>query len=272
VNGLNADHVVSRSVRDSAAMLDATAGAEPGSATVFSKPTSSYLACLDNPLPRLRIGVTHLSPTGMRPSAEISRKLDTTANLLESLGHEIVPWVWPEDTDPCDTASVFWMAELAAIIDQRSDELGREPGVTDLGPLVYASWKKAHTISSVDMVKARARLRQLQIKMSHATAHIDVLLTPVLSESALPSGMLTELVNKNIDQWMERAWRFAPYLEIFNVSGQPAMSVPMYMGDDGMPIGMHFAGRVGEDALLLQLAYELEQQTRWHKRPLPVVV
>jgi len=269
VNGLNSDHVVSRSVRDSAAMLDATIGAEPASPMLHANRTSSYLAALNTPLARLRIGITDLSPTGLKPTAEISCKLDDTATLLKSLGHEILPWTWPADADPCDTASIFWMAELAALIDQRSHELGRGPSDQELGPLVYKSWKKAHSINSVAVVNARVRLRQIQMNMAKATANIDVLLTPVLSESPLPSGMLSELVNNDIDHWMERAWQFAPYLEVFNVTGQPAMSVPLHVGDDGMPIGLHFVGQVGDDALLLKLAHELERNSRWSERPLP---
>lgn len=271
VNGLNSDHVVTRSVRDSAAMLDATVGAEPASAILHANRTRSYLAALDKPLARLRIGFTDLSPTGLKPTAEISRKLKHTATLLYSLGHEIIPWDWPGDVDPCDTASIFWMAELAALINQRSDEVGREPNNHELGPLVFKSWKKAHSISSVEMVNARIKLRQMQINMAKATADIDVLLTPVLSEPPLPSGMLSALVNNDIDHWMERAWQFAPYLEIFNVTGQPAMSVPLHVGDDGMPIGMQFVGQVGDDALLLKLAHELDLDSRWSERPFPDV-
>lgn len=276
VGGLNADHVVTRSVRDSAAMLDATAGPELASPMAFDSlatnnhSTGRYLSALDRPPKRLRIGITCQSPTGMQPDTETTTAFTNTASMLESLGHEIVPWDWPNDSDPCDVASVFWMAELASIINQQTVALSREPKQTELGPLVQAAWLKAKSISSVDMVTARATCRELQIKMHHATSTIDVLMTPVLTEPPLVSGMLTELVNKDTDEWMQRAWQFAPYLEIFNVTGQPAMSVPLHESTDGLPIGMHFVAPVGEDSMLLQLAAELESHTQWRNRPLPM--
>lgn len=281
VNGLNADHVVTRSVRDSAAMLDATAGSELASpmsfdalATRKNQPNnnkkSTYLNVLGLPLKRLRIGITDQSPTGMLPTQEIRDKFHQTATMLESLGHEVTPWSWPPDSDPCDVASVFWMAELASVIEQYIEHISREPEPAELGPLVRAAWLKAKSVSSVDMVKARVRCRQLQINMHQAMTSVDVLMTPVLTESPLPSGLLTELVNKDTEKWMQRAWQFAPYLEIFNVTGQPAMSVPLHESHDGLPIGMHFVAAVGEDAMLLQLAAELESHTRWRERSLPL--
>jgi len=280
VGGLNADHVVTRSVRDSAAMLDAATGPELASpmafeSLAFKKATHSqiygtYLKALDRPPKRLRIGITSQSPTGMQPDNEIRTAFTKTASMLESLGHEVVSWVWPGDSDPCDVASVFWMAELSATIDQQVEFLSREPKHGELGPLVHASWLKARSISSVDMVKARVKCRELQINMHRAASTIDVLMTPVLSEAPLPSGMLTELVNKDTEDWMRRAWQFAPYLEIFNVTGQPAMSVPLHESTDGLPIGMHFVASVGADAMLLQLAAELESHTKWCDRPLPM--
>jgi len=225
-----------------------------------------YLSALDKPLAPLRIGVTEFSPSGLTATPEIISKLHDTAKLLESLGHEAVEWSWPDNADPCDVAGVFWMTELAAVIDQHAHSIGRLPAEGDLGPAVFAAWTKAKTISAVDMVNARATLRDLQIAMFVAQEPIDVLLTPVVAEAPLPTGLLSDLVNSDVEAWMERAWRFAPFLEIFNVTGQPAMSVPLYVDQAGLPLGMHFVGRVGSDASLLQLARQLEHAAPWQNR------
>ena len=266
VGGLNSDHVVTRSVRDSAAMLDVTAGADVGNPAVYPHLAHSYLSTLDKPLAPLRIGVTQYSPTGLTATTEICNKLIETTILLESLGHEVIEWEWPDDSDPCDVASVFWMAELSAVIDRHANAIGRLPTEDDLGPVVFAAWKNAKNVSSVDMVNARIKLRTLQNAMAAALENIDVLFTPVVSEAPLPTGLLTQLVNQDADAWMERAWRFAPYLEIFNVTGQPAMSVPLHVDQAGLPVGMHFVGSVGNDAGLLQLARQLEQASPWKSR------
>jgi len=266
VGGLNSDHVVARSVRDSAAMLDATAGADVGSPAAYIKPAKSYLQALDESPSSLRIGVTEYAPSGLTATSEICSKVQETATVLETLGHKVVQWQWPDNADPCDVASVFWMAELAAVIDARATKIGRLPSENDLGPAVYAAWRKAKTVSAIDMVNARMKLRELQVAMDVAQANIDVLLTPAVAEAPLPTGLLTELVNSDVGAWMERAWRFAPHLEIFNVTGQPAMSAPMYVDQAGLPLGMHFVAKVGCDARLLQLARQLEQTLPWHTR------
>ena len=100
-------------------------------------------------------------------------------------------------------------------------------------------------------------------------AGIDVLLTPVTAEPPLKTGAFTEFFEKGLESWNERSWRFAPYTETFNVTGQPAMSIPLHQGEDGLPIGMHFAGRVGEDGRLLRLARQLEDAAPWIRRRPP---
>lgn len=263
VGGLNCDHVVSRTVRDSALMLTVTAGPDTASPLFSDNTDYNFTSELDRPPGQLRIGFTELSPTGIKAKTEICDKLNETITLLEGLGHTVAPWSWPDNADPVDVASVFWIAETAAVINEYAALVGRRPEAGELGPLVQASLEKAKSISAVDMVVARGRLRTLQLMMAQATQHVDVLLTPMVTESPLPTGLLTGLVNRNVDEWMERAWQFAPYPEIFNVTGQPAMSVPLHHGDDGLPIGMHFAASVGNDSLLLRLARQLEQASPW---------
>ena len=272
VGGLNCDHAISRTVRDSAALLDVTAGPETAAPTVYSKPVQSFLSELDSPPRRLRIGVTELSPTGLTANTEFCTKLNETARVLEGLGHKIFSWSWPENADACDVASYFWVADIAMMIDQYADLIGRPPEEGELGPLVRWSLQKAHRTDSVDMVQAQEKLRDLQLAMTEATNGIDVLLTPVTTEPPLETGLLSNCVNKDIGVWLERAWRFAPYPEIFNITGQPAMSVPLHVSEDGLPIGMHFASSVGNDALLFKLAKQLEEAMPWINRRPPEAV
>ena len=269
VGGLNCDHAITWTVRDCAALLDATAGPEIGAPTPYAKPAGSFLAALDEPLSELRIGVATASPSGTPPAPEIADKVGETSRLLADLGHEVRPWSWPATEDPCESASVFWAGELAAVVADRARTIGRKPRDGELGPLVAWSVAAAAHIDAIQVSQARRAMRDLQIRMARAMAGIDVLLTPVTSEPPLATGVLSACVVRGPEVWNERAWRFAPYAETFNVTGQPAMSVPLHQGDDGLPIGMHFAARVGEDALLLRLARQLEEASPWNLRRPP---
>ena len=269
VGGLNCDHAITRSVRDSAALLDATAGPESGAPVPWAAPTGSFLAALDRPVGAIRIGVATVSPSGRAPASEIEEKLEATASLLADLGHSVRPWTWPISDDVCDAATVFWAGELAAAVADRAEALGRAPRVGELGPLVARCVDEAERLNTIRVMQARRTIRDWQVRMARAMADFDVLLTPVTAEPPLTTGHLAACMEKGLEVWNQRSWRFAPYTEVFNVTGQPAMSVPLHQDADGLPVGMHFAGRVGEDARLLRLARQLEEAAPWTRRRPP---
>ena len=269
VGGLNCDHAISWTVRDSAALLDAAVGPEIGEPTPYLKPPGSFLGALDQPVGALRIGVVSESPSGRAPAGEIAGKLEATSSLLTDLGHSVRPWTWPISDDACDGASAFWAGELAAAVAGRAEEIGRGPRDGELGPLVAWSVAEAVRLNSIQVMQGRRTIRDWQIRMARAMAGIDVLLTPVTAEPPLKTGTLTACFEQGLECWNQRSWRFAPYTEAFNVTGQPAMSIPLHQGADGLPIGMHFAGRVGEDGRLLRLARQIEDAAPWIRRRPP---
>ena len=269
VGGLNCDHAVTWSVRDSAALLDATAGPEIGMSVPYPKPDGSFLAALDQPVGVLRIGIATVSPSGRAPAGEIAAKVEATGALLGDLGHSVRVWTWPISDDVCDAATVFWAGELAAVVADRAEAIGRAPRDGELGPLVAWCVAEAARLDSIRAMRARRTIRDWQIRMAGAMADVDVLLTPVAAEPPLTTGLLSACMEKGLEVWNQRSWRFAPYTETFNVTGQPAMSVPLHQGADGLPVGMHFAGRVGEDARLLRLARQLEEAAPWVRRRPP---
>ena len=269
VGGLNCDHAITSTVRDSAALLDATAGPEIGAPTPWAAPSGSFLEALDQPVRALRIGVATASPSGRAPAAELAGKLEATSSLLTDLGHSVRPWAWPISDDACDGAAVFWAGELAAAVADRAEALGRGPEDGELGALVAGSVAEAARLDSTRVMQARGMIRDWQIRMARAMTGFDVLLTPVTAEPPLKTGLLSACFERDLECGNQRSWRFAPYTETFNVTGQPAMSVPLHQGADGLPIGMHFAGRVGEDARLLRLARQLEVAAPWARRRPP---
>ena len=269
VGGLNCDHAVTWTVRDSAALLDATAGPDVGAPIPYASPAGSFLAALDRPVDVLRIGVATASPSGRTPAGEIAAAVEATASLLADLGHSVRPWTWPVSDDACDAATVFWVSELAAAIADRARSIGRTPRDGELGPLVAWSVAVAGRLDSVRVMHARRTIRDWQVRMARAMTGVDVLLTPVTAEPPLATGLGAECMEQGLEAWNQRSWRFAPYTETFNVTGQPAMSVPLHQSADGLPVGMHFAGRVGEDARLLRLARQLEEASPWIGRRPP---
>ena len=269
VDGLNCDHAITWTVRDSAALLDATAGPETGAPVSWAVPAGPFREALERPAGALRIGVVAAAPSGQAPAADIAGKVESTAQLLEDLGHRVRPWSWPVAKDAYDAAFAFWAGELAAIVADRAEALGRSPCDGELGPVVAWCVVEAARMDATRMMRARRAMRALQLRMADAMADIDVLLTPVTGEPPLETGELGACMEKGLDAWNERSALFSPYTETFNITGQPAMSVPLHQGADGLPVGMHFAGKVGEDALLLRLARQLEEAAPWIGRPPP---
>ena len=263
VGGLNCDHAISWTVRDSAALLDATAGPETGAPVPWAAPAGSFLEALDRPVGTLRIGAVTNAPSGQAPAADIAAKIESTARLLEDLGHRVRPWSWPVAEDAYDAAFAFWAGELAAMVADRAEALGRSPHDGELGPVVAWSVAEAARLDAMQVMRARSAMRSLQVRMVEAMAGIDVLLTPVTGEPPPETGVLGACTEMGLDAWNERSAKFAPYTETFNITGQPAMSVPLHEGADGLPVGMHFAGKVGQDALLLRLAGQLEEAAPW---------
>lgn len=271
VGGLNCDHVVSWSVRDSAAMLDQTAAAAQGAPTSWAGAVDGYLRAIDLPPARLRIALCAKAPSGHEPTEEIVSLLNQAGSLLESLGHEIVEFAWPVGIDPLDAAAALWTSEIALAMDLRAEALGRPPRRDEYGPLVRYSLEQAARQTGLDLARLRLRRWEIRRRVAEATKAFDVILTPVTTEVAVPSGLLGGLSERSINAWAERSAAFAPYTEIFNLTGQPAMSVPLYQGVDGLPIGMQFAAHVGQDALLLRLARQLEHAAGWSARKPPPI-
>ncbi|SEO20236.1 amidase [Salinihabitans flavidus] len=270
VGGLNCDHVLSRSVRDSAAMLDATAAPETGTpCPLAAPPAGGYLAALVQPPPPLRIGLCAAAATGQHPEAEIAELLTRTGQLLESLGHHVAPFDWPGHIDAAEAAAPLWASEIALLVEQRSQALGRAPQNDELGPIVRFGLEAAARLTMTDAARLRRTRWDIRRRVAEVMAPFDILLSPVTATPPPASGLLGDAARRGVDDWGDLAEAFAPYTEIFNLTGQPAMSVPLHQGADGLPVGMQLAARVGEDALLLRLARQLEQAAPWAQRRPP---
>jgi amidase len=266
--GFNCEHVVTRSVRDCALMLDVTRGAEPASRYPAVQPARGFGTLIGDALPRLRIGLALRTPGGHLPADEVGAAVEDAAALLARAGHRISEFHYPESAAHVDSHSaLIWMTATAEEIDHHRRRLGRSPQPDELEALSWACLEVATKSSAVDYVRARRALTGATQAMALAFDSIDLMLLPTTSTCAIPTGSIDgRTSNFSLARWNEDSYRYAPYTGLFNVTGQPAISLPLAQSSAGLPIGVQFAAPLGEDGRLLLQAAWLERERPWADR------
>ena len=267
VGGLNCDHVLTRTVRDSALMLDLTAGLEPTSRQAWSPRQRRYVECVGtNPTP-LRIGVALRSPGGVEPDTEIAEAVDAVARELGRAGHQVTPFQFPARTDIGEAAAVIWMTAIAEEMNHYLAKVGRPAAAEELEAVTRECIRRGNAWSAVDYVDAKRRCSQATRALYSATADLDILMTPTTATLPVLTGAIdSRTEGSDFVHWAEDAYRYAPFTELYNATGQPAVSLPLGQSRSGLPIGVHLAARLGCDDLLLTLAAFLEREMPWRER------
>jgi amidase len=265
--GLDCEHVLTRSVRDSALMLDLTCGPEPGTRMPLRLPASPFRSVLQAAPPMLRVGVALRAPGGIMPSDEIGAAVEQAAARLAKAGHRISAFQYPPSAaDIAPAAALVWMSATAEEIDHLRPFVGRAPLPHELEPLTWACIEMGKGRSALDYERARRLMTAATRDMAERFRDIDVLILPSTALCAVPTGSIGRTANFSLPQWNEDSYRFAPYTELFNVTGQPAISLPLAQSRDGLPIGVQLAAPLGEDAALLNLAAWFEREQPWEGR------
>lgn len=265
--GLDCEHVLTRSVRDTALMLDLTQGAEPATRYPLRGPDRPFTAALGAQVPSLRIGVALRAPGGILPVDEIGAAVQDIAALLRRAGHQIVEFNFPDSANIGEAAGLIWMTAVGEEIDFFEKRIGRPPRKEELEALSWWMLALGRRSTAIDYVRARRALTQTTRDMARCFQNMDVLLTPTARECAVLTGRIDgRTANFNIDRWNEDSYGYAPYTELFNVTGQPAISLPLAESRAGLPIGIQFAAPLGEDARLLSLAAWCERERPWEQR------
>jgi amidase len=267
LNGFGTEHVLTRSVRDSAAMLDVSAGPEVGDPYRIAPPERPFLEEVDREPGRLRIGVCRAAPVGDPISPECLKALDEAVRLCASLGHELVEVAPPFQGALLEqilltlwsTALLGWANGLAAVS-------GRPLLEENFERTTWATLEYGRRISGEEVQAALAMLNQFSRDSARFFVDHDVLLTPTYGLSALPVGLLDANAPLTFPQWLRHLLSFCPFTPQANATGQPAMSVPLSWSAQGLPLGAHFVGRWGEEATLLRLAGQLERAQPWAHR------
>ncbi len=283
--GMVVEHVITRTVRDSAAMLDVLSGPELGSPISLPKSEKSFLSELENPLSKLRIAVTDQPFFPGEVDAEYKTALQQAALLCETLGHQ-VEWVAPKinQNDILLAYMILIAADTSAGIQMLADALGNKADYSLLETPTAVLYEVGEHFSAKDFVWASHVLDMAGRQLAEFFLNYDILLTPTM---ATPPPLIGEfkphIWEQNILEFLRRVpygpllrnltkkmagkyFAFTPFTPLFNITGQPAMSVPLYWDKAGLPIGIHFAGRFGDEMTLLQLAKQLEMALPWDNK------
>ena len=285
--GLAIEHVITRSVRDSATILDCIAGVDAGApydAPAAGRPFAS--AALEDP-PRLRIAFTTRPFAGRGLHEDSVRAVESTARLLADLGHELTEDRPVVDEERFALAFITVVApEIRHAIELMSAIAGHRVSARDFETDTFALGLLGTTLRATRLVEARSDLQAIGRDMGRFFERYDVFLTPSLSEPPPPIGAhrsprLDRFVSRTgvalhaawilaalgaLDHIAASAFDFMQYHPVANVTGQPAMSVPLFWNRSTLPIGSHFFGRLGDEVTLLQLAGQLERARPWAQR------
>lgn len=285
--GAAVEHVITRSVRDSAAMLDAVQGADIGAPYIIQKPERPYLDEVSRPTGKLHIGFTRRSPLNAGIHPECVEAVEKTAKLIEGLGHAV------EEAEPvidgialAGSYFTLYYGEIAADIVQMGQILGRKPSPADVEATTWLLNLLGKAFTSGEFVQAIRQWNTFARQMGSFHEKYDMYLTPTTASppariGELKPGPAEEFIMKIVNglglgrmvRWTGLAEKIAiqslartPFTQLANLTGQPAMSVPLHWTKDGLPCGVQFITRFGDEASLFRLAGQLEQAQPWFDR------
>lgn len=262
-NGCSHHHALTISVRDSAALLDISVGIEPGSPYFSPPPARPFLKEAGADPGKLRIALAVPTPAGTPLDPECKKAAIDAAKLCESLGHRVEEAQLPiEDAWMRNAFLAVLRVSIARTLDDAAKPLGRPVTEKDVEPVTWVTAEAGRAISSIAYSRAIATMHQVGLAMAKFHEKYDVILSPTLAKPPVPLGVLS-LSRTSIADYGRDVSEFGPYTAIYNVTGQPSMSVPLHWSADGLPIGVMFSGRFGDDAMLLRLASQLEKAKPW---------
>jgi len=285
--GAAVEHVLTRSVRDSAAMLDILQGSDPGAPYVIEPPKMPYSKEIQKSPGKLKIAISTDSPIGTPVHAECKNAAMEAAKLCEKLGHHVE--IDKPNIDGLALAKSYLMlyfGEVAADIQTIGIKLGRKPKLSDVEVTTWTLGLLGRTYTAGDFVMALREWNKASRAMGQFFTKYDIYLTPTIAQPPAPIGSLTpkpiEMFASKImnilglggllkasgivDQLAVQSLSQVPFTQLANLTGIPAMSVPLHWGQDGLPYGVQFMAAFGQEALLFRLAAQLEKAKPWFNK------
>ncbi len=261
LGGLAIEHAVSLTVRDSAALLDATSGPAPGDPYIAPLPARPFLEEVGADPGALRVAFTSKAPNGAPVAADSLRVLQETASLCEDLGHRV------EETDPAiDRADVIptfrTISAIQILYLIRAHPSGRTPAPGELETTVADTARLAESIDGTTYMAAVHTAHRVGRQMAAFHADWDILLTPGLGTLPPKLGWL-DMMMDDLEEYWRRVFSFSPFTVWFNLTGQPAMMIPLGTTESGFPVAVQAVARHGDEATLFRLAAQLEEARPW---------
>jgi len=267
------EFVVTRSVRDTAAMLDAVAGPDVGAPHMIAPVAGSFLGALACAPRRLRIACMTRTPFGAPLHPECAASMQHSRALLSDLGHELIDASLSADWESFTRhVNVIWCVPTASGVDAVAQATGRVPSLDMLESATLACYEAGRRMSALDVADALAYFNGVSRGIGRYFEGIDVLLSPVAAQPPPRHGVIDQNA-PGIDAltWTRQTFERFPFTPLFNATGQPALSLPLYWSSEGLPMGSQFVGRFGDEATLLTLAAQLEQAQPWAQRQPPLL-
>jgi len=273
--GLACEHVVTRTVRDCAAMLDAVHGPAPGEPYIITPPERPYLEEVETAPGTLKIAFTTKGFNGLKSDPACVKAVEDTAAKLESLGHRIVQAAPEVNFENMLNASVpAWTGWVASAVEGIRLLMDRTPSPDNLEATTWTAYQQGTKASALDVLTSIALYNQIRREAAPFFEEHDVLMTPTMPTP------LVEIAHYNADDqsldargWVDKLFNgWAHFTGVINVTGQPAISLPLQETADNQPIGIHFVGRFGDEASLFRLAGQLEKANPWIDRKPPICI
>ena len=265
-SGLACGHALTRTVRDSAALLDASSGPAPGDPYWAPPPARPFLQEVGADPGRLRIALTTTSHAGNPVHPECVKGAESAAKLCEELGHHV------EEAAPDYDVGAFRFAwrtivagNLRNALDARLEVLKREQRPGDVERITALLAEQGRRQSARDYARAVTIVHGVGRRFGAFFQKYDLLLSPVLAEPPLPLGT-TDMMSDDLDAYDGRLFRLIPFTPQFNLSGGPAASLPLHWTPDGLPVGIQLGADFGNEAVLFRIATQLEQARPWKDR------
>lgn len=270
LNGLSGEFAITRSVRDAALLLDVASGSEPGDYFVLPEPRGSYERRLDGPMERLRVGVSVRPQAGgpVHPAAQAA--VGRVASLLSDLGHDVVERNLELDEDLLVRTTVTLIAASVAetvrlLTGAREPEAVRK--LLDLQTFALANlgWR----LSWHEVNEALAARNHISRRAAQSWGELDALLTPTTAQPAWQVGALDPFLGSSPEGWLRACAELTGFTLLFNVTGQPALSLPVALTQEGLPIGVQLVARQAQEELLLRLAAAVEREVDFPRHGAP---
>ena len=264
--GIAIDGCVSRTVADTALILDVISGYEPGDPYWATPPSAPFADAVTRSPGALRIAFTTAAPNGVPVDEQCVTAVMQTAELLESLGHSVQEAPTFSDEGYIDNFIRVWVSSVASGVRGLGMLKGAPLDTAKLEPLTQEMIAIADTVSAADYLESETYLQNLARGIVSMWADIDVLLTPTIAHPAVPIGALAPKEDEPAMAWLENAAGWVPFTPVFNVTGQPAISLPVHQTPEGLPVGVQLAGPPEGEEVLLSLSAQIESARPWHER------